>query len=70
MDDVDRAQIEAEREDDRRAARALARAELPLMRYEACQLCGDQLPAVRQEFGLCIVCARERERRAALVARR
>jgi len=66
MDDADRASIEIERE----ITHALERARRALRaRSVRCIDCGDELPAHRQEWELCIPCAEDRERLDRIVLR-
>jgi RNA polymerase-binding transcription factor DksA len=59
VDDADRASIEIERE----IANALNRARKRIRaRSDRCIDCGDELPAHRREWELCVPCAEDRER--------
>ncbi len=61
MDEADRAQIEREREEERIAANALARAARTLQPRENCLYCDEPIDGLRRDYGCCIDCARARE---------
>lgn len=59
VDEADRAQIEIEREQSRllESARRVHR-----VYSNRCLDCGDSIPEQRQQYGLCVPCAEDRER--------
>lgn len=65
MDDADRAQIEIERAEERHRYQLAIGAGKSVWAL-VCVECGVELEPHRREFGLCIECARSRERRRAL----
>lgn len=70
MDAADRAQVELEREQERRAANALARAARVVQERESCLRCAEPLEGIRRQYGLCVACAEQQERLDALMGAR